>query len=95
MASVMHPIPGPNSTLTDADGWWIEAACACGRSVAIPCRLAAREQPRGVTVGAFAARLRCRGCGARPARLALVDDPQLGASGRPDGAAAQRIPLAM
>jgi hypothetical protein len=85
--------PTPSSTLADADGWWIEATCACGRSVAIPCRLVAREQPPGTTVGAFAARLRCQGCRARPDRLHLVDDPQLGASGRPDGARQRSIIL--
>lgn len=77
----MVGLPTQHTTLTDAADWWIQAACACGRSVAIPCRLAAREQPRGVTVGGFAARLRCRGCGTRPERVALVDDPQLGAPG--------------
>ncbi len=89
----MPALPTPSSTLAEADGWWLEARCSCGRTTALPCRLLARQMPADRDLAGVAARLRCRGCGARALSVALTDDLQAGALGHVGTGRAQRIML--
>jgi len=89
----MVAFPTPSSTLADADGWWLEAHCICGRTTALPCRLLARQMPADRDLAGVAAKLRCRGCGARALSVELTDDPQAGALGHVGAGRAQRIML--
>ncbi len=77
--------------LSDFDGWWLDTRCGCGRSTQIPIRMLLREWRRETDIGQIARRLRCRGCGARPASTELVDDIQAGAKGYAGGGPVQRI----
>lgn len=79
--------------LADFDEWWLDVRCGCGRSTQIPIRLLLREWPRETHVGQIVRRLRCRGCGAKPAAAELVEDIQAGAHGT-GSAPGRRISLA-
>lgn len=81
----------PMTTLAEADGWWLVAACPCGRTARLPCRLLARELRPSRTIGEVARRLICRGCRSRPAEVELVDSIQLGAPGYVASGEARRV----
>lgn len=73
--------------------WWIVCGCACGRSADLPVNLLAREYGEATPLDRIGARLRCQGCGARPAVVELVDHPQWDAPGFVGSAKATRRPL--
>ena len=73
--------------------WWITCRCACGRSAAIPVRLMADRIGANTLLNSIGPRLRCDGCGGRPADVQLEDRPQYGASGFVGGGEPQRRPL--
>lgn len=89
----MPPLPSPSSTLLEADGWWISTTCACERHADFPCRLLARWYGPDMTVGEVARRLMCKRCRLRPAKVELVDNPQLDAKGYVSNTRARRVPL--
>ena len=59
----------------------------------MPIALLAERHGEAMPLDAIGARLRCQGCGARPALAELVDDPRTDASGFVGGGPAQRRPL--
>ncbi len=67
--------------LTDLSGWWLRVEC-CGRTACLPFRILAEERP-GASLGRVLRVLRCRVCGQRVARVALVDNPADRAAWRP------------
>lgn len=78
-------------TLGNHATWWIEARCGC-KLVQIPVRMILKDFRPSTSAADYAARLRCRDCGARP-ECSLVDDIQSGASGNPSARQAVRIDL--
>ena len=80
-------------TLADFPGWWVSVRCGCGRSAAIPIRLLVQRHGAGAQPEVLARRMRCSGCGARPAEADLVEHAQAGAAGFVGGGEPQRVPL--
>jgi hypothetical protein len=67
--------------LVDLWGWWLRVEC-CDRTACLPFRMVAEQRP-GANLGNVLRVLRCRVCGQRVARVALVANPAAGAAGRP------------
>ena len=85
----------PDATLDLVDArWWLDLACACGRSTSIPHKLLVRAHGRLARVPDLLARLRCGTCRRRPVLADWIDDPRGGApgSGYPPK---RRVPLAL
>ena len=66
--------------LADLSGWWLRVEC-CNRMACLPFRIL-YEQCRSTSLGSVLRVLRCRVCGQRVARVALIDDPAAGAAER-------------
>jgi len=58
----------------------LDAECACGRCVHYPLQLMAAGGLAGMTVASLIVQLRCKNCGQRPARVALLE---YGSAGMP------------
>ena len=76
------PLPTLKTPLGHVTAWWLRLPCACGRTALVPCRVLATELGASLTLGRMLQLLRCRQCGAKPARATLVDDAAGGAAGR-------------
>jgi rubredoxin len=89
------PFPTPDSTLAQLSAWWIEVRCDGCRTVYLPVKMLLRDGWHPSRRAAeIAVRLRCRRCQERPASVALVDSPQLGAAGYVhNGPGQQRVAL--
>lgn len=78
MASKIDQSNALNVTARDADGWWLDLSCSCGKTVYMPLRLLVERQPHlaDARLGAIARQLRCTKCGSKPpTNVGLTDNP--------------------
>jgi len=70
----------------------LDAQCGCGRCVHYPLGLMAASGVAGLTIASLIVQLRCKNCGQRPVRVALLEDGAARARGRM-GAQGWWVPL--
>jgi len=63
----------------------LDAQCGCGRCVHYPLGLMAAGGLGALTIASLIVQLRCKNCGQRPVRVALLEHGAAGARGIPGG----------